>query len=306
MPAPHNPQRTNNPKREGLYFSAFGESLIEKSTNYGQFSSPYRFNGKELDPETGNYYYGARYYNPVWGIWLGVDALAGEFPHLTPYNFVENNPIALIDPNGESAIGWEENEDGSFKVISGEGGNKQDYIYKKNSEGKLELKQVLDVQVQNESYSNAQMMWAAGGQMSASPGERIMRKVGGLEDVFTLDNVVLGAGAYKLGQAVLKQISFRFGSQVAAKGVLKPLGLGSTGRTAAANLTEQLAMEEIMSNPTLGKTVMTGMKDSRWLGWNKMQYTHTALDGTKTTIHYLGQFKNGVLKAVDDFKFLSP
>ena len=48
---------------------------------------------------------------------------------------------------------------------------------------------------------------------------------------------------------------------------------------------------------------MTGMKDSRWLGWNKMQYTHRALDGTKTTIHYVGKFENGVLKYVDDFKF---
>lgn len=51
------------------------------------------------------------------------------------------------------------------------------------------------------------------------------------------------------------------------------------------------------------KDAMTGMKDSRWLGGDKMQYAHTALDGTKTTIHYVGQFKNGVLKAVDDFKF---
>jgi hypothetical protein len=30
------------------------------------------------------------------------------------------------------------------------------------------------------------------------------------------------------------------------------------------------------------------MKDSRCLGRDKMQYTHTALDGTKTTIHYVG------------------
>lgn len=62
-------------------------------------------------------------------------------------------------------------------------------------------------------------------------------------------------------------------------------------------------MEETMFNSTLGKTIMTGMKDSCWLGWNKMQCTHTALDGTKTTIHYVGKFKNGILKAVDDFKF---
>ena len=71
----HNEYITDITGRPYQYFhySAFGESLIEKNTNYGQFSSPYRFNGKELDPETGNYYYGARYYNPVWGIWLGVD-----------------------------------------------------------------------------------------------------------------------------------------------------------------------------------------------------------------------------------------
>jgi len=97
--------------------------------------------------------------------------------------------------------------------------------------------------------------------------------------------------------------TFASSAALTSANLLKPLGLGSTGRAIAANLTEQLAMKEIMSNPTLGKTVMTGMKDSRWLGWNKMQYTHTALNGTKTTIHYVGKFENGVLKAVDDFKF---
>jgi len=85
--------------------------------------------------------------------------------------------------------------------------------------------------------------------------------------------------------------------------ILLPLGRGSTGRVVANNLTEKLAMKEIMSNPTLGKTVITGLKDSRWLGWNKMQYIHTAMNGTKTTIHYVGKFEKGVLKYVDDFKF---
>jgi hypothetical protein len=65
-------------------------------------------------------------------------------------------------------------------------------------------------------------------------------------------------------------------------------------------------MKKIMSNPKLGDAVMTEMKDSRWLGWSKMQYTHTALDGTKTTIHYVGKWENGILKAVDDFKFITP
>lgn len=91
----------------------------------------------------------------------------------------------------------------------------------------------------------------------------------------------------------------------AAKGVLKPLGLGSTGRTTAANLTEQLAMKEIMSNPSAGQVIpkMKPLTDPRWSGWNKMQYIHTGLDGSKTVIHYNGKWVNGVLKAVDDFKF---
>lgn len=36
---------------------------------------------------------------------------------------------------------------------------------------------------------------------------------------------------------------------------------------------------------------------------SKLQYSHKALDGSKTTIHYVGKFAGDVLKAVDDFKF---
>jgi len=50
--------------------------------------------------DNGYYYYGARYYDPKLSIWLTVDPLATKFPHLTPYNFVENNPINLVDPTG--------------------------------------------------------------------------------------------------------------------------------------------------------------------------------------------------------------
>lgn len=84
-------------------YTAWGESMHEHNTQTNGFSSPYRFNGKELDPETGNQYYGARYYDPKISVWLSVDPLTHEFPHLTPYNFVEGNPVMLVDPNGLSA-----------------------------------------------------------------------------------------------------------------------------------------------------------------------------------------------------------
>ena len=40
---------------------------------------PYKFNGKQFDEETGLYYYGARYLNPVTNIWYGVDVLAEKY-----------------------------------------------------------------------------------------------------------------------------------------------------------------------------------------------------------------------------------
>ncbi len=65
-------------------------------------ATSYRFNGKEYDQETGNYYYGQRYYDPKLSIWLSVDRLAAKYPSHSPYNFVLNNPINFIDPNGDS------------------------------------------------------------------------------------------------------------------------------------------------------------------------------------------------------------
>ena len=66
--------------------------------------TPYRFNGKELDTETGLYYYGARYYDPSTALWLGVDPLASKKPLTSPHIFCLGNPINLIDPNGEDEI----------------------------------------------------------------------------------------------------------------------------------------------------------------------------------------------------------
>ena len=71
-------------------------------SNY--YNSPYKFNGKELDEETGLYYYGARYYSPRESIWLSVDPLAEKFPNVSPYAYALNNPIVLTDPDGREPI----------------------------------------------------------------------------------------------------------------------------------------------------------------------------------------------------------
>lgn len=101
----------------------FGETMVEQQepTSY---VNPYKFNAKELDSETGLYYYGARYYNPRLSIWYGVDPLAvynpvmedefyGDGEHNggsyfwgnnNPYIYTYQNPIKYVDPNGKQAL----------------------------------------------------------------------------------------------------------------------------------------------------------------------------------------------------------
>jgi RHS repeat-associated protein len=88
-------------QRSSEFYAPFGEALLSQYTGTGYYNSPYRFNAKELDSETGLIYYGARYYEPKESVWLSVDPLAHKYPGLSGYNFVANNPILNIDPNGK-------------------------------------------------------------------------------------------------------------------------------------------------------------------------------------------------------------
>lgn len=81
----------------------FGETMAEQlGGNY--YNTPFKFNGKELDEETGLYYYGARYYDPRTSIWLSVDPLAEKLPSWSPYNYCFNNPVKFVDPDGAYPI----------------------------------------------------------------------------------------------------------------------------------------------------------------------------------------------------------
>jgi RHS repeat-associated protein len=77
--------------------------MVSQHVGTGSFNSAFRFNAKEYDEETGNYYYGARYYEPKSSVWMGVDALATSYPGMNPYNFVMGNPIMAMDPDGNES-----------------------------------------------------------------------------------------------------------------------------------------------------------------------------------------------------------
>ena len=83
----------------------FGETQAEQQSITNSFATPYKFTGKELDDETGLYYFGARYYDPKTSIWLSVDPLAEKYAFASPYNYCLNNPSMFTDPDGRSVDG---------------------------------------------------------------------------------------------------------------------------------------------------------------------------------------------------------
>lgn len=59
----------------------------------------YKYNGKEWQDELGlNWYsYGFRMYDPALGRFPSMDPISSQFPHVSPYNYAENEPVSSID-----------------------------------------------------------------------------------------------------------------------------------------------------------------------------------------------------------------
>ena len=92
----------------------YGELLVDEHSSTEEM--PYKFNGKELDEETGLYYYGARYMNPRTSLWYGVDPLAEKYVSTGSYVYCIDNPIRLIDPDGTHWV-----EDNKKRIVWNEG-----------------------------------------------------------------------------------------------------------------------------------------------------------------------------------------
>ncbi|HEX8600585.1 MAG TPA: SpvB/TcaC N-terminal domain-containing protein [Chloroflexia bacterium] len=89
----------------------FGETWVEESSNTQR--TPYLFGGKELDEETGLYYFGARYYDPRTSVWQSTDPIIDEYldgrrdngfydsTNLNLYAYTAQNPLKYVDPDGK-------------------------------------------------------------------------------------------------------------------------------------------------------------------------------------------------------------
>jgi RHS repeat-associated protein len=90
-----------------IHYAPFGEVISEYTPYWHGGKIPdYLFNGKELDEETGMYYYEARYYNPP--MFISRDPLFEKKPFMSPYAYCRNNPLIFIDPNGEDEYEFDE------------------------------------------------------------------------------------------------------------------------------------------------------------------------------------------------------
>ncbi len=89
----------------------FGMLMPGRNNEAGGYR--FAFNGKEKDDEVkgvGNSLdFGARIYDSRLGRWLSVDPLQMKYPSLSPYNFVSNNPLLLIDKDGREIFIYSSN-----------------------------------------------------------------------------------------------------------------------------------------------------------------------------------------------------
>ena len=115
----------------------YGELLVDEHSSSEDL--PYKFNGKQFDEETGLYYYGARYMNPVASIWYGVDRFTEKYPIYSAYNICRSNPLLFFDESGDSTILYATTLPGADKRFLKGGGSlaTHTFLVVKDKKGKM-------------------------------------------------------------------------------------------------------------------------------------------------------------------------
>ena len=109
------------------------------------------YTAKELDNETSYTYFGARYYDSELSGWLSVDPMSDKYPSLSPYCYTADNPVVLVDPNGEIVIAL--NPDAQISILNTL--TKEDMAYVKFDENGMIDKNLLNKAISTSENFNA-------------------------------------------------------------------------------------------------------------------------------------------------------
>jgi len=135
-----------------LEYFPFGETWVAEDSNTQR--TPYLFTGKELDEDTGLYYFGARYYDQRTSVWASVDPILGQYlptgnskhdqnlpgggvfstTNLNLYHYSGQNPIVYVDPNGLvklSVEAWAKATAGKWEITNSNASFSYDFRDKK-------------------------------------------------------------------------------------------------------------------------------------------------------------------------------
>ena len=77
-------------------YDSFGN--IEQQV--GNIVNPYTYTGREIDIESGLYFYRARYYDSIMGRFINEDPIGFVAGDNNFYRYVQNNPVNFVDPYG--------------------------------------------------------------------------------------------------------------------------------------------------------------------------------------------------------------
>jgi RHS repeat-associated protein len=83
-------------------YYAFGMGMPNGSWSASNYR--YGFNGKEKENDWSGYDFGARLYDEKIARFRSVDPRSWIFPDISPYIYADDNPIALVDVDGEGPI----------------------------------------------------------------------------------------------------------------------------------------------------------------------------------------------------------
>lgn len=109
---------------ERLEYTPYGELWVDLGGYTEGTYIPFKFSAKEMDEETGLYYFGARYLDPKYSMWISADPALGEYLsgsdigrggiynhfNFNIYHYANNNPVKYTDPTGA----WVPDADGNL------------------------------------------------------------------------------------------------------------------------------------------------------------------------------------------------